>query len=190
MIEVDDNNFSEEYYYHVSLKRLKNKIFRPRIPKERLTNENDNIPRICVSNSIEGCLTAVKHNIFEDVILEEYRTGKKVPIFIYGIKKDSVQFVKTPHEISIYVQDAVSNSEYWILDKEVQMDFISTINLNMLHCVVDISDCSECCYTVNCHGCEKPNDWNESKEGKWIYKKDCYYPFVDDYEIKWIWTKI
>lgn len=47
-------------YIHCSSKYLgKEVVFNPRIPKDRMSYENDNVPRICMSTSIDGCLTAI-----------------------------------------------------------------------------------------------------------------------------------
>ena len=42
--------------YHLSVDRFRDKVFSPRIPKNRVQFENGSIPRICVSTSVRGCL--------------------------------------------------------------------------------------------------------------------------------------
>ena len=42
--------------YHVSYNKVDR--FIPRVPKERAGGENDDIPRICFSDSIEKCIAA------------------------------------------------------------------------------------------------------------------------------------
>ena len=46
-------------YYFVSDKNLDGETLYPRIPKNRMFHEDSSIERICVSQSINGCLTAV-----------------------------------------------------------------------------------------------------------------------------------
>lgn len=55
-------------YYFASKERMNNMIIEPRIPKNRLPDENNKIKRICVSQSINGCLTAVGGFKIGDVV--------------------------------------------------------------------------------------------------------------------------
>lgn len=43
--------------YHISPFKIDN--WKPRIPSTRLKNEDGNIERICMAESVIGCLTAV-----------------------------------------------------------------------------------------------------------------------------------
>lgn len=52
-------------YYFVSLDKLDISTLKPRVPHRRAAWENDDIPRICVSDSLEGCLTAIPANIMD-----------------------------------------------------------------------------------------------------------------------------
>jgi len=45
-------------YYFVSNKNFDGQTLYPRIPKNRMCNEDEGIERICVSQSIDGCLIA------------------------------------------------------------------------------------------------------------------------------------
>lgn len=55
-------------YFFLSRKSHDNKILDPRIPKNRMISEDDKTPRICVSNSIAGCLAAI-HTLKEGNII-------------------------------------------------------------------------------------------------------------------------
>ena len=44
--------------YHLSTNLFHSGDFSPRIPQKRINDENDYTPRVCVSNSIEGCLSS------------------------------------------------------------------------------------------------------------------------------------
>jgi hypothetical protein len=46
-------------YYFVSKQNFNGQILYPRVPENRMTCEDADTPRICVSKSINGCLSAV-----------------------------------------------------------------------------------------------------------------------------------
>ena len=52
-------NNNKTIYFFVSKQDFNNKIIYPKIPIHKSDNENDKIKRICVSQSIYGCLSAL-----------------------------------------------------------------------------------------------------------------------------------
>lgn len=59
-------------YYFVSKENHDDKILYPRVPKNRIKCEDSITPRICVSQSINGCLTAIEpHSVGEVLYVHE-----------------------------------------------------------------------------------------------------------------------
>ena len=67
--------------YHVSYNKVDR--FIPRVPKERAEGENDDIPRICFSDSIEKCIAAKPSGPTALEIAEE--EGIPVCLYVYSI---------------------------------------------------------------------------------------------------------
>lgn len=102
--------------YHISVDLRHNGNFEPRIPPKATEKEDVTIPRICVSTSIEGCLSAMPDG------------GASLGVFnrnFHGIYKlfriDTYALDLVDHTISSqelvekgYVVDAVITEEYWI----------------------------------------------------------------------------
>lgn len=111
--------------YHVSL-RFWDEItkFIPRVPKGRLDSVGEDAltPRICLSDSIEGCLTGVPwggYNLIKDppygkaglaAIVRLYRFDK------YKIKKENLL---NPQQIKECVPDSEVSREYWVINQEI-----------------------------------------------------------------------
>lgn len=121
-------------YYHVSLTLESVKVFEPRIPELVYTNENKTIPRISVSDSIEGCLTAVPWGgrKLEDVTAEfaeftdSYSIGEKPTLYVrvYEFSEDDIQSENIiPTETLLHeglVMDAEGSDEHWIVNQTVE----------------------------------------------------------------------
>ena len=97
--------------YHVSFHLMHDGNFIPRVPEQRLLDENDTIPRICACSSIEGCLTAMPGG--GDYLPEslEYTAG-----IIKVFEFESEDFL-TPDYLhqNRLVADADITQEYWLL---------------------------------------------------------------------------
>jgi len=61
-------NNNKTIYFFVSKQDFNNKIIYPKIPIHKSDNENDKIKRICVSQSIYGCLSALPVLMTDDII--------------------------------------------------------------------------------------------------------------------------
>ena len=94
-------------------------ILKPRVPKNAIKGLEDNkIPRICVSNSIFGAISAIKGNQTLYVHLVE-------PIKVL----DNAEVLQ-------YVPDAVTTGESWVLDNEIKTTIVGKIEINCdLHMV-------------------------------------------------------
>ncbi|MFA9560685.1 hypothetical protein ACERII_25750 [Evansella sp. AB-rgal1] len=109
--------------YHLS-KGLDDEIreFVPRIPEARQEGEDDSIKRICVADSIEGCLSAMP--ISSDVSLEPNKTYPfcyytvyelEAPNYIKGSRDKTTTIISNEQLIEQkLVPDAKITEEHWI----------------------------------------------------------------------------
>lgn len=184
-----DECYSGDYFFHLSTRQLESTYLEPRVPGNRLVDEDGVTPRVCVSDSVIGCMSAIKDQMYGYIISQRDSFGKREPLYLYCVRKNAVKLVVTPQELAKnqLVRDALMNSEYWILDECVKMELFACIKLKVDRFVIvdpDI-DCSSCC--VDCDGCETPDDWDGSK-GSWEYRKGCIYPYVDEgFDVPWEW---
>lgn len=101
--------------YHVDLcKSEVIKEFTPRIPSMTLDDEDTDIPRVCVSESIAGALGAVPWGGSQ---IEN--TGEEMIYRIYEFDSSQVpsDFIISPETLvkEGYVPDALAYKEYWII---------------------------------------------------------------------------
>lgn len=94
--------------YHLSPELNHDGSFVPRVPKNR-SNEDDIIPRICFSSTLEGCYRSAFWGIGGRGNLE------RLALFTLDLSKTPVRYQR-PEEIKIKVNDAVENNEHWVLD--------------------------------------------------------------------------
>lgn len=127
------SEIEKEYYIHVSFEKLYDTElnFYPRIPKNRLENENNTIKRICVSTSISGAFNAIYQTINAALDLNFHGPFLK-PIYVYGIKKSEVTAKDIYDNNYLYknhlVPDVLITDEYWIL-KPIKMEFLDAVIL-------------------------------------------------------------
>lgn len=115
--------------YHVSkITDKKIEKFVPRIPKERLPKENSTIKRICMSSSLEGCLSAVPWGQDAVDAIDEYGT-MLYRVHLFKIDKNDKNLI-TPQQLkeNKYVPDAMTNQEYWYM-QEIVPDEVFIINV-------------------------------------------------------------
>lgn len=104
--------------YHVSLDFTQSGVFSPRIPVSRMESEDATTARICVADSIDGCLTASPfgaHYLSESLL----ETNDCVKIFVIdteklGLTSSDVIFPENLYQ-SGQVDDAYLSGEHWIL---------------------------------------------------------------------------
>lgn len=65
-------------YYFVSTQNFDDKILYPRIPKNRMVNEDEDIERICVSQSIDGCLVATYYDVGDIIYVHTCESDKVI----------------------------------------------------------------------------------------------------------------
>ena len=109
---------------------------KPRIPHNILFGENIEIPRVCLSSSIWGCIDGIGCQRILDT-LDKYATDRVgVPFHIYEIQIDKLdkEELITPTELFLTnrVQDAWITQEYWYLN-EIKLDppiIIEVVGIN------------------------------------------------------------
>lgn len=99
-------------YYFASKKNYDNHILHPKIPQHRMECEDDEISRICVSQSINGCLTAIEPNSVGDVL------------YIHECEADDKDIVQP----TLYqVPDCCFTGELWIIEPTKMKLFMKII---------------------------------------------------------------
>ncbi|WP_336770380.1 hypothetical protein [Bacillus bombysepticus] len=108
----------KKVFYHVSTLITKDGVFKPRIPIDRLENENSSIGRVCVADSIEGCLSAFPDG-GKELLETVYDQEMNVKVFRIDTKKLGIREEDVINSNSLYtmdlVEDAENNGENWIL---------------------------------------------------------------------------
>ena len=111
--------------YHISNGDLNyNAKFIPRIPIQTLCNEDTETSRICVADSIEGCLSAMPSGgkSLEDSSFYRryYYRVYEIDTEKYGIPDEDIYYPEYLYENGL-VDDSISTGEHWILN-ELEVD--------------------------------------------------------------------
>lgn len=125
--------------YHVSLDIFNNiEKFSPKIPDKIAKNENNTIPRVCISDSIVNCLNGLLYyeNYFRKISMDSetnyflLEEGCERILKVYEFEIDEKELV-FPNYIfkNNLVSDALENNEYWSL-KELEPIHSYCIKIN------------------------------------------------------------
>ena len=113
--------------YHVCFAEFsEGDIFSPRVPDIRGAHEDNIIPRICLSSSISGCISAVPWGglDFESTFIETSKGYRSYPIKVYEFDTEDIHEgnLITPKELyeKDWVRDALINDEYWIINQNLK----------------------------------------------------------------------
>lgn len=113
--------------YHVCFAEFsEGDIFSPRVPNIRCAHEDNIIPRICLSSSISGCISAVPWGGlgFESTFIETSKGYRSYPIKVYEFDTEDIHEgnLITPKELyeKDWVRDALINDEYWIINQNLK----------------------------------------------------------------------
>lgn len=116
---------------HITL--APNELIKPCIPRNRLEGENDTIPRICVSRTLDGCLTAIGpaaigldalrkalSDLKQDMEPEQQmqiieQLTFPYTILLFDVPDDALYLVKTAR-VAEYVADAWWTQECWLME--------------------------------------------------------------------------
>lgn len=146
--------------YHASFNCDYINIFKPQIPKNRHSYEDFKIPRICLSNSIEGCLTGMPNGgiSLSDMCYEE---GSNL-LRIYEFNKDKIISENILYPNQLYkkdlVRDALISQEHWVVKQ-----FLTPIKSYL----IKIIEYEECCI--------ENMSYKDYSKGIGIEKKQGYY---------------
>lgn len=117
---------NNDYFYHVSLEKIKDNTLSPRIPMQMGEGENNQINRICVSTSIEQCLGSIPQaHELHYLIKDNYYPGIPCLLYVFLIPKKiiSTENIVYPQQVFNYgVEDALINDEHWILDTVIYFE--------------------------------------------------------------------
>lgn len=104
-------------FYHVSLDLNSSSYFEPRIPVKRRPDEDFKTKRVCVSKTIEGCLTAIPEVERMFIAGKEFQ-GLKVKIFTIDTCKLGIPDKAIVDSEYLYMTDKVRDAdlteECWI----------------------------------------------------------------------------
>ena len=112
--------------YHVCFAEFsEGDIFSPRVPDIRGAHEDNTTPRICLSSSISGCISAVPWGglDFESIFIETSNGYRSYPIKVYEFDTEDIHEgnLITPNELyeQDLVRDALINEEYWVINQNL-----------------------------------------------------------------------
>lgn len=107
-----------DIFSHLTPEQIKDIMFFPEIPHAIMKGENQDIERICLSESIEGCLTSIGWKrldcAFQDYMNEDVE-GLRIVILKFDINKLDKKYLRSPEELDEkkYVPDAYITREWW-----------------------------------------------------------------------------
>lgn len=119
--------------FHISSDILdaETKLFTPRVPENRCEGEDDTIPRICFSNNVLGCIKAIPDSydgVYNRVRLQKEK-GIPALFSVYSVDEEklSKDIIRTPEQLQHLIPDALQNSEYWIINTNLELPLYSYI---------------------------------------------------------------
>lgn len=109
--------------YHISRTRISSLTFSPRRPKYHNKLENSTIPRISVSESIEGCISAV--NMWLGTMKSDsVKFDDLTEAWVYEFDSDDVlpENLLSPRYIkdNYFIFDSLYTKEYWIINQSIK----------------------------------------------------------------------
>lgn len=82
--------------------------YEPRVPLTAMLGEDKITPRVCFADSIEGCISAMPH----DLRGEYFGEGRIIVVFSFRVEADDPA-LWTPEDLKQSVPDAEFTREYW-----------------------------------------------------------------------------
>lgn len=113
--------------YHVCLAELaQGDTFYPRVPENRAVGEVSTTPRICLSDSISGCVSAVPWGglQFDEMMISIPYATESYPIKVYEFDSEDIEEGNLICPSTLYkeglVPDAEINQEYWVVNQNLK----------------------------------------------------------------------
>lgn len=123
---------NKNVYCHITSDLSGDNYFYPRIPYVTREDENGEINRVCVAETLEGALTAIPNGAGRlDTYLEDSSYYFKV--FVIDTEKLGIKKMMNSEELykKDYVRDAEITGEHWILESfTVPQEYIFYVRLN------------------------------------------------------------
>mgnify|MGYP000081011234 CR=1 FL=1 len=117
--------------YHITKEKIKDSILIPKIPKNSYTErgvEDNTIPRVCFSNNVSNCITALCDSKLTGEILYVYKTKQdkefyfptreQVPDYDYTHEMWSLEPIEVEYQYKIKVGELLIN-EFGYCDDRV-----------------------------------------------------------------------
>ena len=102
--------------------------FVPKIPECRMDGENDNIPRICLAKTVEGCLNAAPWGRLQLEDRNPYEIFRLYSFDEAKIPTNNILDTRAIYNCG-YVDDAIYTKEVWIVNQKLKPDNISYIQV-------------------------------------------------------------
>lgn len=132
-------------FSHLTAEEIKNIMVFPSIPAYTMQDENNDIERICMAETIEGCLTSIGWNrldtVFQDEMDEETES-LRVVILKFNTDNLDKRFLRNPEELDEkgYVPDAYITREWWYelpaQPDEVEIKYLYNYNMENIEYVL------------------------------------------------------
>lgn len=114
-------------FYHLTLdlNSADDKVFTPRIPNEKIVTIGEDLstPRICVSSTIEGCLSSAPWggSSLEDIILLN-DCSQLIKVYEFNSDDIAPENLISPKELyqSDKVRDAEITNEHWVINQNLR----------------------------------------------------------------------
>lgn len=125
--------------YHVSFNEIKDGMLYPRVPTSRAPHEDKTIPRICFTDSIENCITAMPGGgrALKNLFLRSKMLPISAILHVYHINSNSIKDgnIAFNSEVAQYVQDAKRTGEIWVVNQKVVCthQIIEVTNVHIKH---------------------------------------------------------
>lgn len=128
-----------DIFSHLTAEQIKNIMIFPDIPYAMMEGENRDIERICLAESIEGCLTSIGWNrldtTFQDY-LDEETDSLRVVILKFKMENLDKKYLTSPEELDAKgcVPDAYITREWWyglpVRPDEVEIKHLFDYDMN------------------------------------------------------------
>lgn len=106
---IESDNIIE--LYHISIDKPSEKVYKPRVPSSASIDEDRVTPRICLSTSIEGCLTAFNMEVHD---LERAILNKPIYLLKTIISENDSRLLKPEYLYDAnLVLDTPVTDEHW-----------------------------------------------------------------------------
>lgn len=99
-------------YYFVSDQNFDNETLHPRIPENRLYGEDEEIERICVSQSVDGCLIATYYCKGDEIYVHKCESNSVISPTIDQVADSyftGEQWITEPVEMKLFMKIKITN---------------------------------------------------------------------------------